>query len=144
MFHVKHQAGFIQGPTLYLVIGLATALVLSWAGSGLAIWYLDRQVETARQDAQDARDALAKEQASRKTFEAAAGACSAGVDKLKAEADRKEKEHAASQAKSNQATTLALNTIQKILTAPRPPGMDECQAMKKELDDEIDRRHPRK
>lgn len=144
---MKTQRGFIlglQGLAMYLVLGLAIGWGLTIAGSGAAIWYLDSKVEKADKKAQDARDALAKEQASRKTFEAAAGACSAGVDKLKAEADRKEKEHAANQAKSTQTTTIAMNTIQKILTAPRPQGMDECAAMKKELDDEIDRRHPRK
>lgn len=143
---MKNQRGFIfglQGLAMYLVLGLAIGWGLTIAGSGAAIWYLDGKVEKANKNAQDARDAQVKEEASRKTFEAAAAACSAGVDEIKAAAEKKIKEHQAGQAKSQQATTTALNTIQSILTSQRPAGLDECQAMKKELDDEIDRRRPR-
>ena len=140
------QRGFIlglQGMAMYLVIGLAIGWALTIAGSWMAIWYLDGKVDKAQKEAQQIAKDLGKETTSRKGFEAAAAACTAGVEAVEAEAARKVKDAERAAVVSRAATATAEITIRDILNRPRPQGLDECQATIKELDDEIDRRHPR-
>jgi hypothetical protein len=100
---------------MYLVIAMAVLLVSSWAASAGAMWWLNAQAKTARSEATEAKAAQARETQARQGFQAAG-------------------------ARSRTARTQTY--IQSLLAAQRPAGLDECQAMQKELNDEIDHRHP--
>jgi len=126
-----------------IVVALGVTIVLSWAGSGLAIAWLNGKVETAQKAEKKAVAALAAEEQSRKGFEAAGLACSASVERLEAEAEKRVLEHQAKLAASRKQTAAAESYVDQLLATPRASGLDECQAMKKELDDEIDRRAAR-
>lgn len=139
------QQGFfgLDGIALYAVVALAAALVLSWAGTGLAIWHLEGKAEAADRRAAEALAARAAEEQSRRGFEAASTACSAGVDLLKRRADAVEAMGAKVAAQNRELSKSVQAHVQALLSRPRPAGMDVCQAMLKELDDEIDHRAPR-
>ncbi len=142
---MKRQRGSIfglDGLAMYLVIGLAAGWALTIAGSSVAIWYLDGKVDKANDRATKGAEDLGKETTSRQGFEAAAKACTAGVEAVEAAAAQKVKDAAAIAVASQKATASAQSTITQILSRPRPPGLDECQATLKELNDEIDRRNP--
>lgn len=139
------QKGFIlglQGLAMYLVIGLAAGWALTIAGSSMAIWYLDGKVDKANTRATKAAEDLGKETTSRKNHEAAAAACNAGVEAVEAAAAQRVKNAEKGAVASRAATATAEITIREILTRPRDAGSTECQATLKELNDEIDRRHP--
>lgn len=142
----SRQAGFfpIEGAALYLVVGLAVALVLTIAGSSAAIWFLDRKLDAANDRAEKAAAALAKEEQSRKGFEAAASACSASVQAMATRARNAEARYNQADGERQGLSKAVQSHIQAVLNRPRPAGMSECEAMKKELDDEIDYRAARK
>jgi len=121
---------------------LAIALALVLAGSGTAIWYLDGKLTTANARASAAESSRAKEEQSRKGFEAAAITCGESVAKLKATADSIVRGYQNRLKASLAQTASAEALVATILSKDRPVGLDECAATKKELDDEIERRHP--
>lgn len=125
---------------MYLVIAMAAALVLSWTGAGLATWYLDGKAEAAEGRARAAQAALGAERQARETSNEVARACSASVGALQAAGRAAEERLESQKATSRQLTTSVQAHVQAMLNRPRDPGLDECQAMKKELDDEIDYR----
>ena len=143
---MRKQRGFfgITGVAIYVIIGLSIALALSWAGSGLAIWYLDGKAEKAQEKATAAESARAKEEQSRKGFEAAAGACTASVTALQKRAADAEAAYAKGQGVSQGLSAAVQGHINAMLNRPRPAGLDECGAMKYELAAEIDHRAARK
>jgi len=110
---------------------------------GIAIKYLDSKVDAANERAAQAEGARAKEEQSRKGFQTAAEACSESVTKLQAAAKERDALYAKGLAGSRAKTTAAEAQIAALLSERRPAGMSECDAMKKELDDEIDRRAAR-
>lgn len=136
----RRQKGFLAGPAMYLVIGLGVALALSWAGAGLAIWWLDRKVEAANEKATASESARAKEEQSRKGFQASAESCTASVTVLEKTAADALERYNKKAGESAGLSAAVQGHISAMLTRGRPPGMDECQAMKYELDAEIDRR----
>ena len=140
----RYQHGFIIPFSEYIVIGLAIALALTIAGSGLAIWFLDRKLEKAEEGRREAVSALAKEEQSRKGFEAVAAICSASTEKLERRAGAAEKALAASKGQSEALTGAVQAHIQALLTNSRKPGEGECDAMKRNLDEEIDLRAAKK
>ena len=143
----RYQRGFIPGATgvaVYVIIGLAIALALTIAGSGMAIWFLDRKLEKAEEGRREAVSALAKEEQSRKGFQATAASCSAGTAALEARASTAEQKLAASKGQSEALTGAVQAHIRALLTAGRKPGEGECEAMKRNLDEEIDLRAAKK
>lgn len=139
----RAQLGFLfglQGVAMYAVIGLAVALALTIAGSGMAIWYLDGKVEKAEKATRQAKEDLGREEQSRRQHEAAAVACSDSVEALARAGKAREDAFRQAMQVSRAATATAEKVINEVLTTTRPAGLDECGAMKKELDDEIDRR----
>jgi hypothetical protein len=139
---MRRQAGFLglEGAAMYLVISMAVLLAASWAGSGVAIWYLDGKVEAANGRATAAAAAQAKEEQSRKGFQAAGEACSASVELLERTAADAQTEANKRRAESQQLAAAVQGHINAMLNRPRQAGLDECQAIKRELDDEIDYR----
>jgi hypothetical protein len=130
----------LEGVQLYAMAGLAAALLVA----GIAIKYLDSKVDAANERTAQAQAALGKEEQSRKGFQAAAGECSESVTKLQAAAKERDALYAKGLAGSRAKTTAAEAQIAALLSVRRPEGMSECDAMKKELDDEIDRRAARR
>jgi hypothetical protein len=124
-----------------MIQGLAFALALTIAGSGLALWWMDGKLEAAKEEAAQAREDRGKEEQSRKGFEAAATKCSASVAGIQAAAkalvEGYQKRLKTSQAQTAQAEGL----VDQLLSARPAAGLDECQATFFELDQEIDRRH---
>ena len=143
MMHRSKQRGVLEGPMLYVMVGLGVALAASWAASGAAIWYLDGKVEKAQGEATEAKAARAKEQQSREGFQAAASACDAGVRGLQADAEAREAAWERRLNGSREETAQAEELVKAIIARQRPAGMDECTAARKELDDEVDRRRPK-
>jgi len=127
-----------------MIQGLAIALALVISGSGMALWWMDGKVEAANARATTAVEGRAKEEQSRKGFESAATSCSASVAALKLADEERDKAYQASLAQSRRQTLDMEASLTLLLTAPRPAGLDECQATFKELNDEIDDRHPRR
>lgn len=142
---MKRQRGIAIPAALVLpiIVALGVTILLSWAGSGLAIAWLNGKVETAQKAEKEALAALAAEEQSRKGFQAAGIACSASVEAMAAEAAKRVAEHEAKLLASRKQTAAAESYVDQLLATPRAAGLDECQAMKKELDDEIDRRAAR-
>jgi len=132
MRHSQQGIFGLEGVQLYAMAGLAAALLVA----GIAIKYLDSKVDAAE-------GARAKEEQSRKGFQTAAEACSESVTKLQAAAKERDALYAKGLAGSRAKTTAAEAQIAALLSERRPAGMSECDAMKKELDDEIDRRAAR-
>jgi hypothetical protein len=139
------QLGFfgLEGVALYAVIGLAITLAMTLAGSSLAIWYLDGKVQAAEKRTTEAVAARAAEEQSRRGFQAAGAACSASVEALVQAGRERDARHQAELERSRKATQQAQATADAIRTSPRPAGMNECDATRKELDDEVDRRAAR-
>lgn len=144
MRRIALQQGFLglDGAAMYLVIAMAVLLVSSWAASAGAMWWLNAQAKTARSEATEAKAAQARETQARQGFQAAGAACSASVDAAKTRADAAEAALEAQAAAARSRTARTQTYIQSLLAAQRPAGLDECQAMQKELNDEIDHRHP--
>ena len=134
----SRQRGFLSGIAMYVVIALGVALALSWAGAGIGFWFLDGKLEAANERATIATAALAKEEQSRKGFEAAAGACSASVGRLEARASAAEAAFAKRKGESEALTGVVQNHINAMLNRPRPEGLSICESMLKELDAEIE------
>jgi hypothetical protein len=139
MRHSQRGILGLEGVQLYAMAGLAAALLVA----GIAIKYLDSKVDAANERTAQAQAALGKEEQSRKGFEAAAGACSDSVSRLEREAKAQKAAFALRQEASKAQTASAEAQIAALLSKRRPEGMSECDAMKKELDDEIDRRAAR-
>lgn len=138
------QRGFLEGPALYLCLALGVALLLSWAGSGLAFWWLDGKLESANKRAQEAGEARASEEQSRKGFEAAAGSCSRSVERLAASGAARDRLWGEQLGRTAAAKEKAEGEATAILAGQRKAGEDECTAMKRGLDEEIDSRAARK
>ena len=94
----------------------------------------------ARKQAAAAESARAKEEQSRKGFQASAEACGASVAAMEARAKTAEAAYAKQKGLSAGLTNAVQAHISALLNQPRPAGLSECDAMKKELDDEIDHR----
>lgn len=139
----RQQAGFLEGPALYLVAALGTALLLSWAGAGLALWWQDGKLTAAQERATRAEALRAAEEQSRKGFQAAAGACSEGVGRLAALGAARDRLWGAQLARSAAQAEAAQAEAATLLQGQRRAGESECEAMKRGLDEEIDRRHKR-
>lgn len=141
---LRRQRGFLglEGLALNLVLGLAAALAASLVASGAALWYLDGKVDAANEKARQAAEDYAAEKEARGQWQAAAGTCSAGTRELERQAKAAEEKYRQSQAGKAEAEKKLEDYVNGLLTAERPAGLDECQATRKELDDEIDRRHP--
>ena len=139
MRHSQQGIFGLEGVQLYAMAGLAAALLVA----GIAIKYLDSKVDAANERAIQTEGARAKEEQSRKEFQVAAAACSESVTKLQAAAKERDALYAKGLAGSRAKTTAAEAQIAALLSGRRPEGMSECDAMKKELDDEIDRRATR-
>jgi hypothetical protein len=131
--------GLIEGPMLYGMAALAGLCVASWA----ATWYLDRKVDAANARTAVAEGALGKEKQAREVFQAAAGACSASVERLRADAKATAEAFAARQATSRARTAAAEAQVAALLSQARPEGLTECQATMEILDAEILRRAAR-
>jgi len=127
-----------------MIQGLAIALALVIAGSGMALWWMDGKVEAANARAAQAREDRGKEEQSRKGFQSAATSCSESVAAMKLADEAKDKVYQTGLAQSRRQTADMESSLTLLLTAPRPAGLDECQATFKELNDEIDDRHPRR
>lgn len=138
-----NQRGVIEGAMLYLIVGLAVALAASLAAGAGTAWYLDGKVDQATARATKAEGARAAEEQSRLGFQAAAGACSASLDVLQKAGEARDRERAKALYASQEATATAEEEVKRLLQRTRPAGMDECTAARKELDDEVDRRHRR-
>lgn len=138
------QQGFLQGPAMYAVVGLGAALAISWAAAGIGAWYLTGQADKARAETVKAREALAKEEQSRATFQGAAKACSTGVETMDRLAKEQRQAYEAAASASRKEADGVRAYVNDLLTRPRPAGLDECQATLKELNDEIDRRTTRR
>lgn len=129
--------------TAYL---LAVVVALYAALGGYAAWQKrevgkrDEQIAALQAEKAQVEQALGAERQSREAFAASAAACSASVETLKAAADERDRKRAAEVAAAQKKTDAAQRTINEILARTRQPGMTECDAAKKELDDEIDRR----
>ena len=121
---------------------LVALLVAVTAGSGLALWWMDGKVEAANKRTTQAVEDRGKEEQSRKGFQSAATSCGASVVALRLENKKRDAVFQAGLARSRRQTADAEAALNTLLSAPRPPGLDECQATFKELDDEIDDRHP--
>lgn len=143
---MRKQLGFVipAGLVIPLVAGLGVALLLSWAGSGLAVAYFKGQVSTLEGKVAELREAIGKESQSRAQFQASAAECSKSVSLLAAEGERNRKAFEKGLPASRSLSRLADEVADRILSQQRPAGLDECQAMLKELNDEIDRRKARK
>lgn len=126
----------------WVIVGLGVALALSWAGAGAAVWYLDGKLKAANEAKEAAIAALAKEEQSRKGFQASAASCTAGTAALEARAKAAEDRYAKQKGISDGLTAAVHGHIQAMLNRPRLPGEDECAAMKRLLNEEVDRRHP--
>lgn len=143
---MRRQFGFTIPVALVapLLSGLGVALALSWLGSGIALTYFRGQVTTLEGQVSELREAIGKEAQSRAQFQGAAAACTKSVNALLAEGEANRaaflKGLPASQAATRQSNAIA----DRILSQLRPAGLDECQAMLKELNSEIDRRKGRK
>ena len=140
------QQGFVglSGVALYAVVALGAALLLSWAGSGVALWWLDAKLEAANKRAQEAGEARASEEQSRNGFQAAAGSCSASVARLAAAGEARDRLWAEQLGRSAAQREKAEGEAALILSGQRKAGEDECAAMKRGLDEEIDSRASRK
>lgn len=123
-------------------VGIAAGVAL--AAAGAVIWVQDGKIEARDKTIQTLREDLGKETQARGQWQAQAGSCSASVDRLHNLAAKQAEAAQAAREGAQRARKEADDLVAEILTAPRPAGQDECQAMQKELDDEIDRRHPRK
>lgn len=136
------QRGFLglSGLALYAVIGLSVALALSWAASGAAFWWLDGKLGEANERATQAAAARAAEEQSRLGFQAAASTCGASVKALAASGDRRDALWAKQLGASAAKTEAAEGKAAEILSRQRPAGQTECDAIKDELNAEIDRR----
>lgn len=142
---MRRVLGFaLAGPMLYLVVALGVALALSWAGAGLAVWWLDGKLETANARATKAEAARAAEEQSRKGFQAAAGSCSASVAALERRAASAELAYTRKQGESQALSSAVQAHINALLNRPRPAGLSECDAMRGELDAEVDYRAARR
>jgi hypothetical protein len=119
---------------------LAVALALVLAGSGAMFWYFDGKLDEANERVTQAEGSRAKEEQSRKGFEAAATMCGESVGKLAAAAAAQKAEHEKIMKQSQAQTAQAEEMVAIILSNARPVGMTECEAMKFELDAEIERR----
>jgi hypothetical protein len=133
------QRGLIEWPLLYAVVALGLVVV----ASGVAIKYLDSKVDAANARTAAAEGALGKEKQAREGFQAAAGACSASVERLRADAKATAEAFAARQATSRARTATAEAQVAALLSQARPEGLTECQATMEILDAEILRRAAR-
>jgi hypothetical protein len=120
----------------YIVVGLAIVLL----GALGVLWVVDGRWADEIEAHGKTKQALAREQQSRAAFQASAATCSESVDALAREGKANREAFQRGLAHSRQQTDTANATAQKILAAGRPAGLDECGAMRKELDDEIARR----
>jgi hypothetical protein len=125
-----------MGPSQVLAIALALVL----AGSGLMFWYFDGKLDDANERATRAEGSRAKEEQSRKGFEAAATTCGESVGRLEAAAATQKAEHEKRLKQSRAQTAQAEEMVAIILSNARPAGMTECEATFRELDSEIERR----
>jgi len=114
-------------------MAIAAALVIGY--QQLQIGNLqDRVVELERQKAGETQ--------ARSQWQEAAQKCTASVGALQARQAAQRRAYEAQLAVAKEATAHAQGQARAILSAPRPPGLDECQAARAELDAEIDRRRP--
>lgn len=136
------QRGFLglEGAALYAVAGLGAALLLSWAAAGLALKALDAKLDAANERATEAVAGRAKEQQSREGFQSAATSCGRSVEALRQGGEAQEARWKARLAGSKEETAQAEGLVRDIISRQRPTGQTEREAMRKELDDEIDRR----
>lgn len=131
-----------MGALKYVVL----ALVVLLASVSVA-FYLDHkalgvELEKARSQVTDLTAALVREQQSRAAFQKTAESCSGSVARLVDEGKKREQWYSARLAASQKEKAAAEQAAREILTSQRPAGMSECDATNKELNDEIDRRHP--
>lgn len=127
-------------PTKYLLLGMAIALALTVAGAGLAIWYLDGKLERANAALLAEERAHGHEIQARAQWQAQAVSCGKATlqrEKLALAADGA---YQKASAENRELSKAVQAHIQAMLSRPRTTGLNECQAMKEELDAEIDRR----
>jgi len=142
---MNRQRGFaLTGAAMYLVVALAVALALSWAGSGLAIWWMDGKIDAANAKFEEEKEAHGRSKQGLSQWKETADECSRKTEELgKTAADALATQKVAAQkalAAAQKGKLAAEQEAERIRNAPRPAGMTECDAMKKELSDEIDRR----
>ena len=118
--------------------GLGIVLALSWAGAGAAFWYLDAKLEAEKARVLELREAIGKEEQSRRSFEGAAATCGKSVQELSAKAARIKAQHARSALEAKTRERALADYVSDLLT--RPAALNECRAMKEELDAEIELR----
>lgn len=126
------------------LIALLVLLAASWAGAGVALWYLNRELALAREASQTAQKALAREEQARAQWKGQASACSAATARLEAAARRQLEAWQAGDKGRQEATAAVEQHVNRLLAGQRRPGEGECDAMKRELDDEIRRRAARR
>ena len=135
---MNRQRGLAETALLYVIAAMGVALL----GALIAIKYLDAKVNRANDQRAAAVKALGEEQESRKQAEAAGKTCSDGVENLAKEGGAA-RDRALRAAKTAEAGRVAAEQeVQRLLAEHRPPGISEFDNTRKELDDEIDRRHP--
>jgi len=125
---------------LFVIVGLVTALVLSWGGASAAVWYLDGKIDDKDKEVQSAQRKISRLGAEKAQSLAAAQACNKSVEDL--EKKNKDRHTAIAQAKEDAEIENARlsKEIRSILMRPRPEGMSICENADKELNDEIDSR----
>lgn len=138
---IARLAGLVMGGGgaigAYIIIALLAALGLTITGASIAVWYLDGKVESAQARERKTASEVGMLRTEREQHKAAAAACSASVAAL---GDRQKGRDAKVDAALSAAAVASASMqkgVQAILSAQRPAGMSECDAMKKELDDEI-------
>jgi len=126
----------VIGPCKWVVLGLVIALAL--AGVGMKLQAVT--IGELRADVLRVERALAAEQQSRAQFEATAVRCGASVRELHARSEAVVEKFQRALNLSTSATATAEAEVTAMIARPRPEGLTECAAAKKEADDEITRR----
>lgn len=127
----------------YLIPALGTAIAVIAVLSAVALKVMDSKLSTSREETRVAREDLAAERQSRAGFEEASKSCTASVEALRRSADEARAAYDIRLATSRRETESVQGYVTELLSRGSPEGLDECRAVIKELDDEIDRRHPR-